>query len=270
MADFYLFNWTKPSSKSFVWTAAETVDFTNGESTRCENVLVNTRRQDLVAYAPLEHPALFTEFARLPATRNALISFANTYGALGADVTKNVVLPNENTVVPGELLEDWVRELENLQNAFTAWQLVRRGKTAELKRRLLFTGNHIQWRDSRGVRAFCVEQFEPEIFAQIKGRERWKHAAMFYVFHSINENLLARSRMAMAFTPPDFDNATLKGVPKGLIGAIWLQFALAVTELKNPRLCDHCNSVFVQSRTDARFCSDSCRTKAYNKRRDSK
>ncbi len=60
-------------------------------------------------------------------------------------------------------------------------------------------------------------------------------------------------------------------MPKGLIGALWLQAALAITGKADYRQCTDCPTWFAlspeQGRPDKRFCSDACRMRAYRKRR---
>jgi hypothetical protein len=60
--------------------------------------------------------------------------------------------------------------------------------------------------------------------------------------------------------------------PSNLLGAIWLQFALAVDGAKKYRACKGCGRWFELSPQTGRisklFCSDSCRVRAHRERRE--
>ena len=63
--------------------------------------------------------------------------------------------------------------------------------------------------------------------------------------------------------------------PASLIGVLWVQFALAVTEDQTIRTCKHCQRVFevskeptgARTRADSEFCSVNCKSRDYRKRR---
>jgi len=63
-----------------------------------------------------------------------------------------------------------------------------------------------------------------------------------------------------------------KVVPESLLGALWLQFALAVAGNKKYRACGACGQWFEVSpdvaRTSRSYCKEACRARAYRARKD--
>ncbi len=95
-------------------------------------------------------------------------------------------------------------------------------------------------------------------------------AAFFVVQDFINDGLRARASPELKWEASQQRHATHL-VPSSLIGALWLQLALAVEGNKEHRQCHECKSWFEifpgSGRPDKLYCSDACRMRAYRKRK---
>jgi hypothetical protein len=82
------------------------------------------------------------------------------------------------------------------------------------------------------------------------------------VKNALNEGL--RGRVTVEF------GTGLEVVPLSLIGALWLQFAQAVSGQRAFHPCDACGRLIelhpTANRADRRYCGDACRARAYRKR----
>ena len=272
MEEYYTSSWWRPSDdRSLFWSPA---DIGLGVNRKFEkHVLICSATDMLVSqYNPLiDYPNLYLEFIRLPLGREALepiAKFANLYGPLGADLVHAALMPGDSIVHHGELADHWLREIVDLRDAVYVWQLARRGKTKELREHIEWTSRAVIYRSDNRSAVICSKEIRAEVYDAIKKRKRELVVpAMLYVQNAINKSLLNRSRSFMFSDFSDLKNPTMRSGPKGLIGALWLQFANDVHARKVPAQCGHCRRVYVPTRSDARYCSNSCRQKAYNQRR---
>ena len=92
-----------------------------------------------------------------------------------------------------------------------------------------------------------------------------------YIEYTINYYLQGRASPRVAWGE-DGASLALSFVPSGLGGAIWLQFAEAIRGNVVYRACETCGGTIEVSgtanRSDRRFCSAACRSKAYRGRKE--
>ena len=58
-------------------------------------------------------------------------------------------------------------------------------------------------------------------------------------------------------------------MPVSLIGAMWLQFAWSIAENRRHYKCEYCSTWFEPQRSTKRYCSETCKSKAYQARKES-
>jgi hypothetical protein len=182
-------------------------------------------------YHPMqrEHSALFREFADLDQSNTTeIVGFASKYGLLA--------VPTQN-------------------------QTIRyRGKDGELHDHHALGEPHIRW---------ALEICFMREALRLADRKRSIGATrrLKWLFDRNLQHVQGR----LAFTPAGEPRLALE--PLTLIAAMWLQVALAVTGDKRFVACKFCRRLFEISteqtgfRSHREFCSDSCKTKDYRKRK---
>ncbi|HXG70515.1 MAG TPA: hypothetical protein VNJ04_07880 [Gemmatimonadaceae bacterium] len=194
-----------------------------------------------------EHAALFQTFADLDYHNlSAILDFANAYGLLG------VPRQNQSLMVGkapqqrhhhafGESHLDWAREICLMREAL---ELTRSKSPEEV------AADQAAWRRV---------QLEPP------HKQRIEKLTWLFDLH------LQQVQGRMVF--PESGPPQLSFAPLTLLSAMWLQLALSVVGGKEFRACKHCRRLFEISteetgfRTHRTFCSASCKTLDYRKRK---
>jgi hypothetical protein len=235
-------------------------------------------------YFPLrDYSCLFRIFAETVPEAEGILAFANTYGLLGIELDEHPgkVVPYMGTAEPAG---EWETEIRAMQKAVGLWDMV----SAE---------------DNQGVRDYLLPFVEiikadvdgadpsPELLSRLEddaeaGELRWfrTHPEIAELFEKQEFKLIALSRvqaivnerLGSRVSPRILWDDYRKGdwglyfVPDNLVGAIWIQFAQAITENRDYRRCRQCDSWFeidhYKARTNRYFCSNACRSKAYRLR----
>ena len=196
-------------------------------------------------YAPMSFPGLFRTFADTAPTPTATLAFANEWGNLG-DVFSEPDEPDE----PPDDMDDsqrraWVRDIESDRRIYDPFSL---------------------WSISIKKMRQCVELWD----ARRRGQNTPDESERLL---SIVEDELGQDRMEVRIerserTPSGF---ALDYLPRNLLGALWLQLALAICENKDFRQCAACGKWFelspTEHRTSRRYCSEACRSRAYRDRK---
>ena len=93
--------------------------------------------------------------------------------------------------------------------------------------------------------------------------------AHFYVQRAVSFAMEELVDVKLLWDSED-ERGRLHLVPTSLLGALWLQFAQAITGNKDYRRCARCNTWFElspeASRTNKLYCSDACKMKSYRDR----
>lgn len=243
-------------------------------------------------YAPLQqYPALFRAFIETPPTQEGILAFANQYGLLGDKITTQIILPNKQSAW-GELLQDWQGELSGLKQAFLLWDMVQAGNLEGLARHIVWKETETEKKEKviivsydshpefsfgkappsvrQNRETIAHSQAQPEFFSQFQSGDVGQ-PALYYVQRVINRHLTGRVSPRVLWNR-EHTELGLYMVPSGLIGALWLQFAQAITGHKQYHRCEYCGTWFEVSLEASRptrvYCSDACRFKAYRKRQE--
>jgi hypothetical protein len=266
-------------------------------------------RQELRAYKPLrEHTGLFREFAATEPTRDGIVAFANRYGRLGAPARIDILPPELDQdseaaarwsmdlgepvagfpVRSGEPFGVWCYEILAMHRAVELWEMLRRKDDEGLAKRIswyrvpgekvvVFYDDHLGdppdfseglFTPERDHHIIASEQNSPEILEEFSPGDRYD-PAWVYLERAIKERLtVGASPRPMRERNPD--RLSLRISPNSLLGAMWLQFALAVEGNKEHRQCEACKTWFEVSaqaaRTSKRYCRAACRVRAHRER----
>ena len=230
-------------------------------------------------YKPLRVGGLFLTFADTPLTEDGMRAFANRYGFLGGGDEVLAPWPAESGGGEGylrdaESWESWEVALTCMKVAVKLWRLV----TNEDRRAL---EHLISWRPTRAGREIVIEhrnhvrtwhyhQFQtvavPDGF-RLPPNDVLGPARLF-VQGWVNMRLWALTA-PLLFWNADRDKQVMRIVPKTLLGAMWLQFARAVSGEVRYRPCKACGKWLTLSteddgfRSDREFCTAACRQKDY-------
>jgi hypothetical protein len=200
----------------------------------------------MVTYRPFskQFSGMFKRFVELDPTPDAALAFANDHGHLGYPLTM-VVVPKSGLfpVQPPELTDaDWPDPLMPPTSEFYA-----------LRERTLSART---WKGQ-------VESMKVAVYDTKK--QPWHRQSMF------NDELgqTVRAFMSYSFAEGSWE---LHWKPISLAGVLWLQAAQSLSRLKSYRACVFCKRLIEISRhggarTDAEYCSNSCRTREYRRRK---
>ena len=206
----------------------------------------------------LERTGLFREFAELGSTETEVLGFANKFGLLRDGGNLAVDTEFGRTLVHAENLQLWQAEIRALQRAVSLWDAISAGEGqewAELKAALAADELPLAVQ-----RALHISDDDPMMI----GLAAIQRVTDSRLSEHISPRLIFRGN-----TP----RLQVCLEPMNLLGALWLQFALAVDLLKRFMKCAHCGSPFEISRAvragkrpDAKFCSARCRVAHYRGR----
>jgi hypothetical protein len=224
---------------------------------RVENMLTTKTRPIYKAYDPLESTGLFIEFSNIdinqsfPSVEKDIQLFANKYGLL---TQGQVILPGPNPIV-GESLSFWRKEIVKMQQAVERWSYLQKGNISGLRKIYRITG----------PRRFSDEEF---ILTERQAVQR-----------IIDKNMKGKVDPRILRYKNELN---LYFIPENLLGAMWLQFARAVTGGGIWKKCRNCPKMFIasrirsplreyrkwfSSRSDKDTCSDNCRKSLSKKRK---
>ena len=249
---------------------------------------------------------VFAEIELAPAA-DGILAFANRYGFLGSDPTRNTRLTQTTPkqvgsseqflFTAGEKLDDWVRELHFIKEAVTLWRALEtsdadylagviswrsmsmccyhRPALADLVRRNAATTH--EWSGPRPVDALgehfvIASSDQPDLFARFQPGDLLV-PGWYALQRLVNQQGSAHTcehRMIWDFTAKE-PRLRMQLVPTSLLAAMWLQLSSAIEGHRVYKQCRACGRWFApaqDTRADATFCRRACRFKAYRKRQE--
>jgi hypothetical protein len=267
VGDIHYFAWWVPDNGTgFEWQDSDS---------QLGPVLFCSPKHTLRQYFPLtDVNGLFRQFVETEPTRDGILDFANQFGSLSFN--------NKWVRFIDEPYAKWKSCILCLRYVVDLWDAARSGDQAKL-------AAAVQWKLSRSVGTHVIIHVPQDLtnLAQEAGNLRpfdtscfWMHSlqvgdliqpALKFVENKLNdfmEGLVSpHLRWDCAGKRPD-----LQLTPHNLLGAIYLQFALAVDGNKDYRQCPSCGKWFELSthgaRADRLTCSDACRFRAYRQRQE--
>lgn len=223
------------------------------------------------SYEPLrEEPALFRKFAALKDTRGAYEGFACAYGVPGGATW---AVSTGETTEGGEALcypvaysfNWWQAERHSLAFAVHLWDALRAGNAETVLGECVATGPNAEgsrdvltpWADGGKYRACGTvpRNSSPEVMV------RTALANTVSLFCSQEGVRVALAVVSGPSDTPDGVGLRLTFQVASLLGAMWLQFALAIDGNRRYETCPVCGDWWdaTASRADRETCSDRCR-----------
>ncbi|HEX5106172.1 MAG TPA: hypothetical protein VFV87_20275 [Pirellulaceae bacterium] len=260
------------------------------------------------AYESLETASgLFRELAALDAGPEAILAFANKYGPLTPGRLFVLVgnhgkfprppLPRSHTQEPvrplntggrgdepewtakwltsgavaGDSLAFWHQHIRAMRALVGLWDALQGRDRAAIEEVARFTWQGkkraVGLVDERGNSLGESIRFDQASSASLTLQRAAEHALIRALAGFTSDGASIR-----LFPPDSRHQRRLAIVPRSLIDAIWLQFALAVLENKTYRECEVCGKPFEISpqvaRTSRTLCSAACKARAHRQRRD--
>ena len=208
---------------------------------------------------------LHREFGETELTPEGVQSFANRFGELGGDITRTI--PVEATkqghrLGAGEDIGRWLAEMSAVADALGLWDAVREHDQQTLSQRISWHDGYVvaNWDDRRSV-VVASTKHRPDIFCQLKVGDLIEPGTLA-VQQIVNARLWEKVRVAPKLVwNMDSHELEQQLVPVGLIGAIWLDFAMAIDGKTEYRRCIRCGKAFPLAAKGKRrkFCSSRCR-----------
>ncbi len=209
-----------------------------------------------------EDSSLFRNFASMEPTPEQILEFANRYGVLW-------------DAMPGEPFHEWEYEVRTMRFLIEVWDAVEANRSREIAKHFPTdkAGKVVYPFEASimGYRPFPSTELPPErLMAFCIGSSSGKplSVARRYVIDAINHRLRAigvRSELERVDVP-----IRIKIVPIHLLGALWLQFALSISERKEYQRCEACRVYFELApdvgRADKRYCDNACRNRSLRRR----
>jgi hypothetical protein len=232
---------------------------------RTEVVIAARGETQANSYRPFdgEHAFLYRDFAWLPQDPESIIGFARRFGYLGVPITVEASLDNDTSYygpddifrpVWVETITSWRQQIEWMQHAVGLSDAVQRENSQTIAK---WAKNWRSWRYlfyDFGVTAAPTKDLI------------WNATE---VLRTIVTNRLTFARVVPQVVRARQEPALrMSYAPTTLLGALWIQMALAITEDRTIRTCEHCARVFevskeptgARTRSDSQFCSNKCKT----------
>jgi hypothetical protein len=281
------FEWERPiHGDGFVWVRQPLMSPTADEQE--ESVLTVREGALFSRYAPLEAPvSLYRELAAVALNEEGVLAFANRYGRLGEEEGDRVALPREDPWA--EPWDVWRKAVAWLREAVRVWDLAREGDRDGLAEAFVWDGGEVFYRLSPSFRADLGLKVPRRMEGAIDEAYRNRMRALIRT-HGMTFRPGDLVRPARLWLADHIDTHLVGGVspnfswddrncrfviedrPNNLLGAVYLQFALAVRSDSRSRQCRECGRWFDllpgSTRSDRLTCSNSCRTKTYRTRQD--
>jgi hypothetical protein len=207
-------------------------------------------------------PTLCRTFARLrQSDPDAILAFANKYGALTNDMT---LLVDMAEPMAGEGLDDWSAAAKAVRDALWLLDAARAPSPAKLH-------DAIWWK--KDLAPVVLPSGRREELRATKDRRRYleaayhlepgdfRRAARFAAQRLINEGLdLENATNARLFWNQDREALELRVAANSLIGVLWVQVARVAEGAVEHHACSApgCEEWFVSQRSDKRTCSLAC------------
>ncbi len=224
-------------------------------------------------YMPLEHASLYREFAELE-TRHQILSFCTRFGFLGRYVYGLSSDPARGSDFAGEHFTVWNEQIAKLKQLVRLFDALRKPKYSdEAVERLIDLGGRgkgPEFRDKEPggvqVRDFYVPGYTLPM--RTVSTLTIREAGELVLLDQVNKELALGTYPATTM----LEGSAVYVVPRDLLGALYLLFAReAMGGLRAPKFCDGCGKWFIpEGSMKQTYCSDSCKYRAYRKRKKDK
>ena len=269
----------------YTWATAKALDISNGTTGRpgqylCPETPRSGGRGEML-YNPLEtEPALFSTFASTEPDKDAIAAFARKYGQLGGESRRMVLIDGFSTVYYGESLSAWHVEILKMRRAVALWNDINEENEKSLKRLIKWNKdggviyndipNSTRKKPDPGVSGFILiarKDHHAELLDRLRPPDVME-PARFALQAIVNKQLKGCIYPQLLL---DGEKLRVFDLPDSLTAAMWLQLALAIGGGMNIKKCPSCGASFAVGpgvgRKGKKFCSNSCRAAAGQKRK---
>lgn len=220
--------------------------------------------------SPLKHfpGKLHRVFAQTSPTPEAILRFANNFGRLGGDIPGLIAVKDlgdgKSLLGPGEDQRKWIKEITVIAAAVSLWDWVRERNTERLSEEVYWDGDLVRVGGRKGM-LIAAKNYRRDLFETIE-RGDVIQPALLAVQRIVNKHIWERTGARLLLNREGELEQHI--VPNGLIGAIWLDFALAIDGNTQYRKCERCGTAFPVFPKGHRrkFCSDKCRSAQHRHR----
>jgi hypothetical protein len=260
---------TWPVAEHHEWIDAKLANWESGVDKKKGRFLVGSGPGRY--YKPLEHATgLFRNFAEIDGTEAAFQQFANGSGMLGVSC---MVARRKGDEIIGdaEPFAQWAEEHLFIRRAVRLWTAIQSyslGQQGELRALIKWQDHHSVSYQDGGAKEWIAT---PDVYSELIGdRLKFPDIEMpaWYQLQRVIDRKLKQLRPAPQLL---WDNGQLRLFvrPQSLIGAMWLQLALAVEGDRKYRTCVGCGRWFEigggQKRADSETCNATCRKRRQRK-----
>jgi hypothetical protein len=214
---------------------------------------------------------------------DAILRFANQYGLLGTweyrnriseEIQEELEYEAGRRAMYGQLtsssrywesLETWLSAIQKMRDTIRLWDATQGADYAYLRQVIRWRKNPKRVSYQDGHSSIAGRHVHPDGSSIKFGETLWP--AWLFIQDRINDVLASHVAPMMLWN--EDNELKLVYVPRTLLGAMWLQFADAVTYNLEYRECGWCGRSFEitrATRSDRLYCSNSCRVSASRKR----
>jgi len=230
------------------------------------------------------NPGLFVEFANVKPSKDPILQFANNWGDI---FFRGELLPDHSrkrkAIAIGESLEAWKDAIDQMRVLVRLWEAIKdhknKSKRAELQKIITWVEGGVRYAINFKRGSSHSWLAHPKVSSPSKetllarltpGDVVWpaKHALQAEINRRISDESLPIFPQ-LIWTHER--NQRIIFTPKCLLAAMWLQFAQAITQEFQLRVCEGCGKYFQfgpggKKRADAKTCSDACRQRKRRKK----
>jgi hypothetical protein len=207
-------------------------------------------------YAPLaDYPSLFLTFSLTEETEAGILAFANQYGILGIGSIFR------GSFEPQEWFSSWVDQVRGMRTFVARWRdLLNKGSAAPEQ----------GWDALRADVRSLLGKTALSAIMGLPGADRGDsvHQRLETSLKKEMERIFAYFQVTRA---SHGGNSIHEAGAANLLNALWLQFDDIIARKAELRQCLTCGSWIVvspdQRRSDARYCKEACRVRAYKERK---
>lgn len=216
---------------------------------------------------------LYRCFAETLPTPDGILKFANNFGLLGGDIDSFIPVEDKgggrSSLGLGEDQRKWIDEISEMAYAVSLWDMVRERQLDRLSELVSWDKDSVgvEFADGRGI-LIAAKKYKPDRLETIE-RGDIIQPALLAVQQIVNDRLWNRRRAAPRLLwNRDTKALEQRIVPHGLIGAIWLDFLLAIDGKTEYRRCEWCETAYPVFPKGHRrkFCSNKCRISQHRQR----
>ncbi len=234
-------------------------------------------------------PGLHRDFARLPETEEDIKRFANEHGRLWGTVghldVSGEIRPE--AAKPRESFSEWRIEIRAMAQLINLWDLAHKGDDEGLR-------EFVEWRRdptrvhvdgepfaSEGLPMKCTPPKPRRNLAAAKEGEfpirpklikTWEYGdrlnpIRYFVTSKVNQRLEGHLNAAVMPFSGSVDGGEILFFPDTLLGALYLLFALEITNHGFTKICPQCDGIFRTTNRRRDYCSDACKKAGWEPRR---